>query len=808
MVTVLQNAFQTPKRPTYVDSEVPIKDTSNWNDDQAERKARRRSGAGDGKHRRSMLFSPLQKTPNRKSLSQPLHVTGTGALLSPGSALQRLTPEELNKRYEEWMKIAADNKINATNTWDVALIDYFYDMSLLRDGDSINFQKASCTLDGCVKIYSSRVDSVATETGKLLNGLAESPSRGGNRRRSRTDGGEEDGEDDDEGENADGTSKAKHRRRATRSENTLAKDFAAISIKKFDLEFTVDPLFKKTSADFDEGGARGLLLNHLTLDAESKIIFDASDAAVGSAPDVQGDSKIKLEDDAMAVDSVPFVPASLDYSLLKAKFFPDLARANELDVCPSLKNFEFSKDDSLDIALLKHTLFDDSDDEEQSNSLKTDAHPLLDDDGGAASPFGTGDDDGGMGWGFGGDDGDGDTGGDGAALGSTGAEGQDRCTAHAADQPQLMLTTAPDEHDIFSYFDSKLIKSWAGPDHWKLHPALRVKPDGASDNAKHESKRARTEKQKYLTNFSEQSDLDETQLFAPPPRNGSLTVVSGYHKGGQKNNRHLLPEDIQFTSKNLVSLFLKPRCRIRSWNPNAQGDLALAMVNPTTNVQSAAATDALGDELLQPELGLATDAPEQSFIGDGNGPLDAEGNDSGVDDDMELGDGFGIDMDDGMDAMDELVPELSQAQQLLLDGEPIMPSLKVIKPLYVNYARTAKRVDVKKLKDNLWHKLVTFPDSTTATADDPALPTEPDKEESAPSSHLSNGVQGEQRFSEVIDSLKTVYPERSIKDISVPFCFICLLHLANEKNLCITSDSALEDLVITQDPQSSPTPSY
>jgi hypothetical protein len=35
---------------------------------------------------------------------------------------------------------------------DRALIDYFHDMSLLRNGEdnSINFQKASCTLDGCV----------------------------------------------------------------------------------------------------------------------------------------------------------------------------------------------------------------------------------------------------------------------------------------------------------------------------------------------------------------------------------------------------------------------------------------------------------------------------------------------------------------------------------------------------------------------------------------------------------------------------------------------------------------------------------
>jgi condensin complex subunit 2 len=81
--------------------------------------------------------------------------------------------------FEEWMKMATDNKINATNSWNFALIDYFHDMSLLREGDGVNFQKASCTLDGCVKIYTSRVDSVATETGKLLSGLAESRDRKG-----------------------------------------------------------------------------------------------------------------------------------------------------------------------------------------------------------------------------------------------------------------------------------------------------------------------------------------------------------------------------------------------------------------------------------------------------------------------------------------------------------------------------------------------------------------------------------------------------------------------------------------------------
>jgi condensin complex subunit 2 len=71
-------------------------------------------------------------------------------------------------------------------------------MTLLKEGDGVNFQKASCTLDGCVKIYTSRVDSVSTETGKLLSGLADS---GNKKRRGEEDRGNGDGsEDEEEGE--------------------------------------------------------------------------------------------------------------------------------------------------------------------------------------------------------------------------------------------------------------------------------------------------------------------------------------------------------------------------------------------------------------------------------------------------------------------------------------------------------------------------------------------------------------------------------------------------------------------------------
>lgn len=127
-----------------------------------------------------------------------------------GKAVTPMQRVPILANFEEWMKMATDNKINAANSWNFALIDYFHDMSLLKEGDGVNFQKASCTLDGCVKIYTSRVDSVATETGKLLSGLADS----GNSKKKPQEEGEESGEEEEEDE--DGVIRKKPKKRVRR----------------------------------------------------------------------------------------------------------------------------------------------------------------------------------------------------------------------------------------------------------------------------------------------------------------------------------------------------------------------------------------------------------------------------------------------------------------------------------------------------------------------------------------------------------------------------------------------------------------
>ncbi|KAJ2162374.1 hypothetical protein GGF46_000738 [Coemansia sp. RSA 552] len=777
------------------------------NDDAAERRRRRKSAI---ERRRSNLV-----TPRRLSSKVPLFNQSPQLPSSAAFAVQlpRLTPEELNQRYEEWMKIAADNKINANNTWDFALIDYFYDMSLLRDGDSINFQKASCTLDGCVKIYSSRVDSVASETGRLLSGLADAPGRRG---RGSAEGG--DADEDDSGERT-------KPRRAARTATTLAKDFASISVKKLDLEFSVDPLFKKTSADFDEGGARGLLLNHLGVDADGRIVFDASDSGTlvdsdetDPAADIEADSEAALDEseagDGQAKDDGEaepeaalgkrYRPTPIDISPMEDMFANIMDNLDGAEICPSLADFEFTRDTSLDFSLLREHL-DEGEDEDANGSLQSAASRVggdgaigdmgLDDE--ASESFGGNDgDDMGHFLNFGGDD-DEDAGPvpleTASILQLTEAEetadGGDPAAGTAFAQTTLRL--AEDEDNLLSYFDTKLARGWAGPEHWRLpisraamQRQQRQQPQaaaGGEDDAAGSStedadgKRKRSEKQVYYTDFMDGPDVSAGVLFAKPQR--ASTIAMG--RKAAQNQNHTLPADVHFSSKNLFNLLLKPRLKF-----NPRRAQAAAMLSPGgTGANSAAlgtpaaGTDGFGGFVVDGDDGANVfSGLDSGKFGDGDG-------DAG--DDLHLG------FDDADDYDDDVL-RMSAAGAEGSEAKPEIPALKLIKPLYVNYARRAKRVNVKKLKDNIWREMANG-DRRKSQAMGLAEPADISLDGDAET------LGSDQKFSEIVSGLKNVYPREKLEDLSVSYCFICLLHLANERNLRIEGDASLRDLVITQD---------
>ncbi|RAL15672.1 condensin subunit BRN1 [Aspergillus homomorphus CBS 101889] len=756
--------------------------------------------------------------------------------------------------FEEWMKMATDNKINANNSWNFALIDYFHDMSLLKEGDGVNFQKASCTLDGCVKIYTSRVDSVATETGKLLSGLAD--SRDKRARETGAEGGEDDGVGEDE--DGDEGSARKSRRKVQRShEATLAPSFSSLQLKKFELEFSVDPLFKKASADFDEGGAKGLLLNHLSIDGQGRIVFDSSDDAAAAA---EATSK---EADDQEVESeeheLPRSPSSannqagdmfednmeIDIAPLASRFFPNLDLMDNQDICPSLKNFDLGDPSgSLDIPFLKAP--DDwrhERDQEEGNPANDASGIMLDDDN--AVGFDDDDDATLAGFDLGGNAGFGE-GGEAwareAALepmlkvhrvdreGDENADGDDM-DRDDDDAYGISLTHQPDKRDhdnILSYFDNALQKNWAGPEHWKIR---RIKEHAAANNANVAPKQRR-EKEPFEVDFS--APLNSTigeLIYTPASSNSTISLPKAQWK---TKGRNLLPDDKHFNSRQLLRLFLKPKARMGSKKLMGSRHFNHRRQDQTSGNREM-------DEAF-----WANHQPEDAAASDEGAPGAYDANFFADDDGLAFPNGFDEDDDENLpfaDAREMLSPPMDGApgssigESAAASGLPALLNMmgsapgsalpagaggfgsqlvtqggRRARPEYVAYARVAKKVDVRRLKQDMWRgmgeRLITTSrfetspqvDTVFSAAQDASLHEYETETHPVPTStlldktHEDSSAGGALRFTQIMNSLKTVYAPEKLRDISTSFGFICLLHLANEQGLVLQNDDGLNGL--------------
>ncbi|CAO1619137.1 unnamed protein product [Jaminaea pallidilutea] len=796
---------------------------------------------------RSGMSALARANARRVSMAPP------GGLAAAQVPVQKLSVDSTS--FEEWMKMATDNKINAANTFSIALIDYFHDMSLLRSdsGDgSINFQKASCTLDGCVKVWTSRVDSVVSETGKLLNGLV-----GDGKGVEADDGPEEELELDENGNPVGVKSSKDKKKRARAKEATLVKNFSTIAVKKLDQEYTVDPLFKKTSADFDEGGAGGLLMNHLGVDDKMRIVFDAGEAP-GVPEDEEDETTLVEGQDDETAEATEFKPETIDLTRLQTKLF-SLAPASFLAessdplssllngrlICPSLGRFSFATEQSGNLFGQEDS--DDEDGDEDGRAVR-ESTPL---DFGPMNPAITatpwaGDDDPANAFAFDGSDPD-DSGAD--LFGVPAEHDRDGDVFGMPDEPaapnggeaawhdqaqgggddfdgfgddmaeppteddggpmQWDPRQGPSRHDLlmafqgvsgnddegaqgegssssgagglFDYFDQKLMKSWAGPEHWKMRGRLagfggsaQAKSQNANgeggDEAEHEAaKKKRAPKEAFVIDFTSQDAPSTKEIFEPPKAPTSILLP----KGRPKAEAFLLPEDQHFSSRKLLRLFSKPRAVL--------------------NIRTRKGALRFGGGAGLPGFGAMPDDAEMGtdFWAQQQALRDADG--GGFDDGADFGDGAPMPLDtqfyhDGDDegafemasAMPQSDPN-SAADVDVADFEEDdlaaqAAALRRVKPEYVNYAKKAKRVDVRKLKENILREL----------GIEGAVPTEEEQGDESHEAGLKDAaaVDGDAKtFRSVLTGLRKAYPKEKMEEISTSFCFICLLHLANEEGL-------------------------
>jgi len=147
----------------------------------------------------------------------------------------------------------------------------------------------------------------------------------------------------------------------------------------------------------------------------------------------------------------------------------------------------------------------------------------------------------------------------------------------------------------------------------------------------------------------------------------------------------------------------------------------------------------------------------------------SDNNDNGFDNDNDIL--SPIDDNRPLNNINEAEKE-EEPKELLIDltnKDPIklIEPPKNIQKLQIDYAKTATKVDLKDLKDTIWKEISLKKDKNT----------------------LTEVVKNTQQ--------KTINNNNNNNNnVSIPFYFICLLHLANEHNLEITGNNELSDLMV------------
>ncbi|XP_063304681.1 condensin complex subunit 2 [Pelobates fuscus] len=300
----------------------------------------------------------------------------------------------------------------------------------------------------------------------------------------------------------------------------------------------------------------------------------------------------------------------------------------------------------------------------------------------------------------------------------------------------LQLSSCPGE---YSYFSPRTMSMWAGPEHWRFRP--RHKADSSTDKQK-----VKKVKKAFELNFDD--DIDFDVHFC---KTRAATTLTKSTLGSQNKKSTILPADFHYDPDNIVKLSLRPVDRIRK------------MVNKDSVSEHE---DVIGEYDYNNPNDTADFCPalQAADSDDDDGPFTGPG------------DEYDFIPNTGLPEKPMNITSYSESN---LVAEP-----QKVNKIEINYARTAKKMDMKRLKTTMWGLLTNCPDSAEER---------PSSNETEPA-----GVAQESVFSNITQHLQKRLPSVMAQNLSVPLAFACLLHLANEKNLKLQGVDDLSDVLIMQ----------
>lgn len=656
---------------------------------------------------------------------------GSAAAGVSNNSMAGYSAAQLAEHYANCMKLSAENKINVKNAFHLQLIDYMAEvMKTKKKSEMDNFQAASCALDASAKIYAYRVDSVHSDTLKLAGGV------GKNSEDNKVKGGNDDDMDRNQGGDGDDDDDVKKKVRRKKKSATIEKNLNNINCAKFDLEFDVDPLFKKTSAQFDSGGGGGQFLCNLYMrDDGCQLLLD-SEAYLPTCSNNTNTSDIGQEQDKLELALPKMEEAVL--------------------ICPSFSTFVFrgwSPDNEdpafLDLSLNSSQKTEEDGDDKHATAAAGDhafdvnAPPVEDPE-------------------------DSFLGGDGGgAFEDDPPDDQVFAEKHKAglgmalmdvDKLRQHLSTVPNE---YSYFDTGRLGAWAGPKHWKFKPLSRpgrdfVAPDVGGKSAKKLNKKD-TAKEPYDFDDLYSSEcliLDsiEKAMILPkkPIKLQNKTMVNW------SEEKVLLPADLHYRGKDFATLFTAINFLVT--DKGSGGVAEQQSVDDSINdydFDNANDTNNFCPDVLESEGGV------NSY------PLDEEEEIAGPADD------------------ETLFPSQSQAN--LLVAAP-----NKVEKIQIAYAKQAKKMDMRRLKAVEWSILQS---STTENKEnDEATANEASKDENNTTATVAEPISFSDLYRNLSDT--KLLPSKMVDNLSVPLAFVALLHLCNERCLALESFPDFADFKI------------
>ncbi|XP_032808032.1 condensin complex subunit 2 [Petromyzon marinus] len=673
----------------------------------------KKSDADDRKERRKSRVIELQQKGGVSPIS-PTIDRRRSLLTLPGG----MTNAQLSEHYSTCIKLSTENKITTKNAFGLHLIDYMADLCKQKGTEMTNFQMAAGTLDASTKIYAVRVDSVHADAYKMLGDIA------GN---SQTSNEQQTGDGEENPEN--GVQKGKQKQRKKNSVKNIETNLDKITNSKFDVEEKCEPLLK-TGTSYDECGTMGLLLNNLKCsDYSCNLLFDCD------LVPLRVNSK----------STPPTISSLTDFSelrgILQQSSFEDKM------ICPSMASFLFNQCDNDTSKLDAMAMLEKLKGGRLAFDMDAEPQPLEDD-------YEDDDNDGGGDFGVVGDDFNGDNG-----EGGTINEFRSGCVAVAGKSNAVMrienagieamrgqLSLQPSE---YSYFDPKLLSTWAGPDHWRLKPTCKVSLLTDKNGTK-----IPKVKKTFSLDFDQEINLNEFKQ-SKAATTITKTTVERYNMKSTT-----LPDDFHYDPENLIRAFLRPSLKLMrvvraDMGSNHDDDIAAYNYNNANDAANYC-----------PALPAADDD----------------------DDDNDAGPAY----EPGQFNTTDQIQNFSQTMCLYSDsmnnnatpygGDNLVAEPHKVNKIQLDYAKTAKKMDVKRLKQNIWNML---------TMQEGDMNNTNENEDAKVSKEIL--------FSEMYKKLPARLPISMSKNLSVPMAFVCLLHLANEKNLVISGQEDLLDLKINQD---------